>query len=506
MMVMKKKLLIMIAMIASLQSCDNGFEDINTNPDASTKVVPEYVFSKSQYDAARNILLGAAGTMQYTTSFNEVAGFGSKYIFLQGTAPYVVFNNAYPNEINEIGEVIRAVSADPNSINKLAAARIWKVYCFHRVTDLYGDIPYSDSGLGYTKALYKPRYDAQSEIYKDMLKELDEAVLSFAADKPTFGAADLLYGGNIDQWKRFAYSLMLRLGMRLTKVDAALAETWVKKAIAGGVIRLDADIARIKYVTGGQDINKNPLALVMLANDYKPANGSSNPEGGKFQKTFIDYLKNTNDPRLGVLSVVYVAGKADTTASIQKGMPANFINKPADFVTYSEPNQKTLLKEDAPILLVTSAETNLLLAEASLRNWYNAETPEALFELGTRAGLRQWALVGADGVISDAKINAYVAAHPFNSGGTFDEKMEQIHTQFWVALFPDAQEVFSNWRRTGYPVLVPNVVPGNSTGGVIFRRMLYPPTEENLNSEEYQEAIGRQGANSFLTRVWWDKA
>lgn len=88
---------------------------------------------------------------------------------------------------------------------------------------------------------------------------------------------------------------------------------------------------------------------------------------------------------------------------------------------------------------------------------------------------------------------------------TFNEKREHIHTQYWVALFPNAQEVFSNWRRTGYPVLTPNVVPGNSTGRVIFRRMLYPPTEENLNAQEYQNAIGRQGANTFLTRVWWDK-
>src|SRR5262245_50131313 len=116
----------------TLQSCDNGFEDLNTNPDASPKVVPEYMFSKAQYDGAGDMLMGTLGAMQYTTSFNEVGGFGSKYIFLQGSAPYQVFNNAYPKEINEIGEVIRAVSDNPDNVNKLAAARIWRVYCFHR--------------------------------------------------------------------------------------------------------------------------------------------------------------------------------------------------------------------------------------------------------------------------------------------------------------------------------------------------------------------------------------
>ena len=489
----------------TLQSCDHGFENLNTNPNASSKIVPEYVFSKAQYDGTRNILGGAAGTMQYTTSFNEVAGFGSKYIFLQGSAPYAVFNGAFPNEINEINEVIRAVGIDPNNINKTSAARIWRVYCFHRITDLYGDIPYLDAGLGYVQGLYKPKYDAQADIYNHMLNELEQAAAAFDATKPTFASADLIYGGNVDKWKKFAYSLMLRLGMRLSKVDIASAETWAKKAIAGGVITEDSDIAMIKYTAAGQDINKNPLAFSWLNSDYLQANGSSNPEGGKFQKTFIDFLKNNNDPRLGVISVVYVGGKADTTAAIQKGMPANFINKPADFVTYSEPNQKTILRLDAPMFMVTSAEMYFLLAEANIRGWYAGQTAATTFQKGIRAALKQWAQYGADGVISDAKINTYIASHAFNIGGTFDQQMDQIYTQFWVGVFPDSQEAFSTWRRVNFPALIPNVVPGNSTGGQIFRRMLYPPTEENLNNDEYQKAIARQGANNFLTRIWWDK-
>jgi hypothetical protein len=494
-----------LSFVLAMAACDNNFEALNTNPDASGKIVPGYVFSKAQYDAVKNIFAGAAGTMQYTTSFNEVAGFGSKYIFLQGSAPYTVFNTAFPGEINEIGEVIRAVSADPNNVNKLAAARIWRVYSFHRVTDLYGDVPYTDAGLGYVENLYRPRYDSQEEIYKDMLKELDEAAQALDNTRPTFEAADLVYAGNVAKWRKFAYSIMLRLAMRLTKADVALAETWVKKAIAGGVITQDDEIAMMKYTASGQDINKNPLALSLLNSDYILANGSSNPEGGKYQKTFIDYLRANNDPRLGVLSVVYVNGKADTSAVVQKGMPANFINKPADFVTYSEPNQNTILRLDAPMLLLTNAEVDFLLAEAALRGWYTGETAAALYENGTRAGLRQWALYGSAGAISQNKINAYVSGHVLNTGGTLEQQLEQVYTQYWVALYPNAQEVFSNWRRTGYPVLVPNVVPGNSTGGQLFRRMLYPPTEENLNNDEYQKAIARQGTNTFLTRIWWDK-
>jgi hypothetical protein len=501
--------LLIISFAVSLQSCDKGFQDLNTNPDASSKINPEYVFSKAQLDAASNQAYGTPGTMQYTGSFNEVAGFGSKYIFLQGDVAYQVFTNGYINSINEIGEVVRAVKDNPDYINKLAAARIWRVYSFHLITDLYGDIPYSEAGLGYTNAIYKPKYDPQSDIYADMLKELDEAAASFDDSKATFGSADLIYNGNTIQWKKLAYSMMLRLGMRLTKVDPVLAESWVRKAIAGGVITEDADIAAIKSYSNGQTINRNPIANSWFGQDYISANGRDNGEGGKYQKTFIDYLKANNDPRLGVVSVVWVPNgtgyKADTSFAIQQGMPANFINKPVNFGDYSEPNPKTLLLYESPLLLVSSAEVNLLLAEAAIRGWYTGASATDLFAKGTIAGLNQWALFGNAGVIPADRIASYMGAHAFNASATFDQQMEQIHTQLWVAIFPNTMEAFSNWKRTGYPVLIPNVVPGNVTGGQIFRRYIYPPSEQNLNNDQLQIAIARQGPDTFITRVWWDK-
>src|SRR6185312_12640454 len=100
--------------------------------------------------------------------------------------------------------------------------------------------------------------------YSDMLSELDAAAQSLDASKTTYGSSDLIYGGNAAQWKKFAYSLMLRLGMRMTKVDATSAQSWVTKAIAGGVITAYADIAKVSYEGSGQDINKNPIALQML--------------------------------------------------------------------------------------------------------------------------------------------------------------------------------------------------------------------------------------------------
>ncbi|SEA64524.1 SusD/RagB family nutrient-binding outer membrane lipoprotein [Pedobacter hartonius] len=495
-----------ILSLVILSSCQKGFGDLNTNPNASPVVNPAFTFTKAQLDGAANALILLQGTMQYTTSYNDVAGFGAKYVLSQSSASYAAFTNAYPKEVNEIISVINTIKDDPAQTNLLAASRIWKAYIISRLTDLYGDIPYTQAGKGYTDAIYKPVYDTQQSIYADLLKELDESAASFDASKATFGQADLIYNGNNTQWKRFACSLMLRLAMRMTKADPANAATWAKKAIAGGVILDNADIAKVNgYVSAGQDINKNPLALNMLNSDYIRADGTSNTEGGKFQDVFINSLKANKDPRLGVLAVVYVNGKADTSAAVQKGMSAMLGAKPADFITYSEPNHHTILQLNSPYLLLTNAETNFLLAEAALRGWYNGSAASVLYENGIRASMQQWALFGPAGTITVNQIDTYIKYHKLITSATMAAQMEQIYNEFWVGVYPNSQEVFATYRRTGFPALVPNNYVGNATGGKIFRRMEYPLTEQNLNGENYKAAVARQGADDFLTRIWWDK-
>ncbi|MCR8556610.1 SusD/RagB family nutrient-binding outer membrane lipoprotein [Mucilaginibacter sp. BJC16-A38] len=498
--------LLIIFGIITIQSCTKNFEKFNTDPNSSPKPVPGYIFTKAEYDGVSSMMNLLLGTMQYTTSFNDVAGFGSKYILAQSQQSAAEFSSAYPNQINELVEVLKAVGTDASQSNLIAEARIWRVYCFSRLTDLYGDIPYSQAGQGYNGAIYKPVYDPQKDIYADMLKELDQSATSLDAGKSaTFGDADLIYSGNPGKWKKFAYSLMLRLAMRMTKVDIAGAQTWATKAITGGVILDDADIAKVPYVGSGQDININPLANDLWNSDYIAQDGFTNTEGGKYQDVFISHLKTNKDPRLGVISIVYVNKVADTSFAIQKGMSAGLNTKPADFATYSEPNPKTLLLLSSPRLVFTAAESYFLLAEAASRGWYNGLTASAAYESGISASMRQWALIGgATGTITDNQINTYIAHHKFVAG-TLDQNMEQIYTEFWVGLFPDAEETFATYRRTGYPALVPNNYVGNATGGKIFRRMLYPISEQNLNAASYAAAISRQGPDDFLTRIWWDK-
>ena len=501
-----------------IMSCSDltDLAELNKNPNAFEEVVPEYLFTNSQMvGVAYNFTNGSDGqhyilaqAMQHFATHSEVRGTGDKY-FNESMARnhWAVYNTALAD--NE--RVIRTVRDDPESVNKLSAARIWKVYLFHIVTDIHGDVPYHEA-LQVMEGNLRPKYDRQEEIYLDMLNELEQASAAFNPALPTFGNSDLFYRGNIDQWKKLAHSLMLRLGMRLTEVRPEIAETWVKKAIQGGVILEDADIAKVEYVDGQIEHSRNPKASVLLVQDYQnPQANTSNTQGGKYAETFINHLKSTGDPRLNVISVVWVDAPDgngyvyDTATVIQKGMKNGaFFGEPDDFPTYSEPHPNTVLNYASPVLTMTNSEVYLLLAEAGIRGWYSGSVQDA-YENAVRAGMRHWALFGEEGFIPNNKIEAYLVENPFKTSGSFEEKLEQISTQKWVSLMLDNYEIFANWRRTGYPALIPTNYPGNITGGTIPRRLIIPDSELTLNEENFLEAYNRQGVGNLLTSiVWWD--
>ncbi|RBL89541.1 SusD/RagB family nutrient-binding outer membrane lipoprotein [Chitinophaga flava] len=508
------KFILILGAVLGLSSCDKGFEALNVNPNASEKPNVDLLFTQSLLKG--NLPLDRAyfftsylhcGTyIQHFAIAKEVAGSGAgdKYAVNDFYQSFY-YRNVYTNTVTTLTEIIEAAKG-PENVNKLSVARIWKALIMQRITDLYGDVPYSDANRG-KYDLFQPKYDPQEDIYAGLLKEVDEAIKAFDPSKPTYGNADLIYKGNIAQWKKFGYSLMLRLAMRTTRATSTkvVAKDWAQKAIAGGVITDAADIAVMRYSNGPQTYNNNPIAFELVNQDYTTSSkGASNQEWGKFSKTFIDFLKNNNDPRLGVVSVVWTNGVPDTTAALQKGMANGSDVKPANPASYSEPNPATILNYSSPVLVMTNAEMNFLLSEVALRGWGTGDVAQ-LYNNGVTASLRNWGLFGAAGVIAPARIDQYMAEHALNTGGTFDQQMEQIHTQFWAALLLDEQEAYANWRRTGYPVLVPVKYTGNVTNGTIPRRLPYSQTEQGINGTNYNDAVKRQGPDLLTTRMWWDK-
>lgn len=498
-----------------LSSCNKeSLTDLNKPLNSVNYPIPANLFTAALLNTPRDNYSVLAQGMQYFSTYKEVPAIGDKFYSFNGTEADF---GTYTGRLNLLYQLNNAIQA-PDLGNERAMVRVLRVYTYHQLTDVAGDIPYFDAVKGEEKML-SPKYDPQKDIYLDMFKELAEAADSLDPAKPTFGNADLFYKGDVAKWKKFSYTLMLRLAMRLTKADPALAQGWVEKAIAGGIMTSFEDIAKISYanVSGGM----NPkIQNTYLNGNYLNPQDPDNVEGGKYAATFINKLKSTNDPRLPVISVVWVkpasaaAYVADTTPAIQKGMISGSLNtKPSDFETYSEPSP-LFLNLAAPVVIMGPAEAYLLLAEAALRGWYTGATAQAAYENAVRAAMAQWALwpavVPGTNVITEAQINNYIALNPYLTNGTFEQQLQQISEQKWLSLFGDDYEVYANWRRTGYPVLAPVNYPGNVTGGQMFRRFSIPVSENLTNQANYLEALKRQGfseatGDNLLTRVWWDK-
>jgi len=507
-----------------LTSCDKGFKDMNVNPNSYNSPVIGSLFSYNIIKTAgsdddntlypNDKLSGAM--MQYFASLNPYQWTGDKYLVKPGYSDGL-FNAVFNVELKENQQILTLTKDKPDLVNQYAIARIWHVYIFHRVTDMYGNVPYFQAGQGYINGIYKPKYDLQSEIYPAMLSLLDSAAQELDPAKASFGPADYIYKGDPAQWKRFAYSLMLRLGMRLTRVDPDMAKTWVQKAIAGGVMQSNADIAKLDH-TDGTELNYYWDGAELRGGEGVPPSAKGLGYG-KMGQTFVNYLKNTHDPRLPFYITLW-PGNADpsqlptsTNPSLQKGLPngydyssiKNLIPGWTDdmLAEYSEINLNTIASNSTPSVFQSYAEIEFLLAEAALRGWGPGD-PKTHYENGVRASMQIEPLYPGGMSISDDAIDDYLTANPY-TGGTFDQQMQQIHTQFWASLFMNNIEVYANWRRTGYPVLVPVNYPGNATGGTISRRLPYPQSEASLNTENYKAAVAAQGPDLFTTRVWWDK-
>lgn len=504
--------------LCSLAACTKNFEELNTDPNSVTvnNYNPGYNLTRAEleytgnsdfsYETWRVNIIYAGMMMQQLANASWYAG--DKYIQNDAWAS-AYFDVAYRDQVKYVVDLLQITKDKPQYANMYQVGRILKVMIFHRLTDIYGDVPYSEAGLGYYNRVFTPKYDKQQDIYTDMLKELDAAATALDPAKDNPGSADLIYRGannSVQLWKKLAYSMMLRLAMRLTKADAATAKTWTEKAYAGGVMSSNADNAYILHdATGGRTtVNRNSN---ILGGEW---NATGNGEVF-LSKTFVDFLKNNNDPRLPFMAKVKATGS--TVPANQVGLPNGYDqNGGATDVShapgysgsinnFSTIRGDILLKLDGPTFLVTYAQTELLLAEAAKRGWNVGANAQTHYSNGVRAAMEQLAQYNSTAAISSAAIDAYLLAHPYVDATGFD----QINTQYWAASFLDWYEAWANWRRSGFPVLTPVNYPGNATGGQIPRRMLYPASESSANAAHFNEAIANQGPNAFTTRVWWDK-
>ncbi|WP_026464215.1 SusD/RagB family nutrient-binding outer membrane lipoprotein [Adhaeribacter aquaticus] len=499
-----------------LSSCDQGFDELNTNKVDPTTLSPSFQMNNAIINTSFQDGFGTLVHLSYTFPIVQqiITPFGSSLSggnYNQNNVDNTarIWTTYYRSVVKDIVDVVQQTKGVESNYNIYNSARIWKAYTFMMLTDAYGDIPYSEAGKGFIDNVITPKYDTQEFIYKDILKELEEASAALDAAKPT-QSTDILYGGNIARWKRFGYSLMLRAAMRLTKVDPELAKSYVTKAVAGGVMQSNADNAATRHTALYVNWLADHLGAREKANYY-------------LTEPFINYLRNKNDPRLKVIAIRYVGAKsgseqvnsrATTDPARQVGMPMGYDNVTiaetytklgvASLWDFSQVNINTILnRTTAPTFHVTFAQTQLLLAEAALRGWTTGN-PATIYANAIKANMEQFAEYGPNAVISAADIQTYVQANPLDMSSQ-EKALEQINSEYWVASFLNGSELFANFRRSGYPRLTPNPYPGKEINEAFIRRLNYPDAELVVNQANINEAIKRQGPNRLDTRVWWDK-
>jgi hypothetical protein len=500
----------LVVLMGWMSSCDKGFDQLNINPTAATALNPVFTFNNAIINTSfpGSILIFEEPIVQQMFSPNSgiIAG-GNFNIDNRGSAGVnaQLWQRYYRDNMRYLVDGLAKTKTDAARSNLYNMMRIWKAYVAMVLTDTYGDVPYTEAGLGYLGGNITPKYDTQESIYTDILKELPEAAAALDASKPT-EAGEVMYGGDIAKWKKLAYSILLRAGMRLSKVNPTLAQSTVQKAVAGGLMQSNADNAAVRNNANFQNTVGTTLNSTEAANYYLTG-------------YFVNYLKSTADPRLSSIAVRYVgaksgpeqtAARANRDPATQIGMPLGFDNGTiparaladglASFYDYSQLDRTRLGKFDAPCFLVTYAQTQLLLAEAAQRGWTTGSAAD-FYNAGVTAHMQQLATADANAAVPAAAITTYLQANPYDAA----KGLELINTQYWIASFLNGPEVFANFRRSGFPALTPNPYPGKEIKGNFINRLSYPDFEQSVNQAQRQAAVTRQGPDNLDTRVWWDK-
>lgn len=494
-------------LIFALSACDNGFDELNTNQVDPTEIDQVFILNNAIIGTSFSggPLVYDIGIVQQIISPNSGVLTGANFNQDNRNSTEAMWVDYYQSVIKHTRDMIDQLEDQPTRTNLKSMARLVQAYAFMVLTDTYGDIPYSEGGQGFTEQVVLPKYDAQQDIYPALIQEITQATAALSNSART-EPGEVLYQGDIDKWRRMGYSLLLRAGMRLSKADAGLAEQTVKAALQGGVMQSNDDNFVIRHDNNYTNGFGNTLNGTEANNYY-------------LVDSFVDFLKNSSDPRLGAIAVRYVgatsgpqqtATLASNDPAVQVGMPMGHDNNTivgvaanlglASFYDFTQADRSRVVKRNAPMYMLTHAQTQLLLAEAASRTWITGDAATFYAE-GVRAHMEQMAEYDDASAIDPADIDTWLTANPYDAANA----LEQINSQYWVASFLNSPEAWANFRRSGFPALTPNPFPGQDISGNFIRRLTYPSSEIAVNTANVNAAIARMGADDLDTRVWWDK-
>ncbi|GAB3035136.1 SusD/RagB family nutrient-binding outer membrane lipoprotein [Spirosoma pulveris] len=492
-----KPIYIAVALLIA-QGCTDDFEKINTPPTSVTTIDPGLVLSKVQRDAAFSEGFEYPNN-QFGSWVQQWAGgvliSSSRYV-QQADTDLWASHYVYLRNISQIrNQLLKGLENDPKGRTKIAIARIVEISIWQRLTDLFGDVPYSQSALGVENVNNQPVFDTQEAIYKSLITELDAAIAKLTVGDESYGNADFYYKGDVAKWKKYGNSLKLRLGMRIRYANPTLAQKTVTEAMGQPLLESNADNAVIPTYNDATNANVHPVLNHWLA---------GSPDLKYLADTFVNQLVATSDPRLPALV-------QPTVNSVKAGKPAY----KGIGVALTDALLKTIIKDDystasqttffnkayspaIPCAHMTFADVSFYKSEAALEGWgATTDQAEKFYQDGVKAAM----------AMAPYNVTAIPATYTELSfmGLTKEQKLEKIGTQKWIQLFGRSYEAFIEWRRMGYPKLTPGPNAG-STNGQIPRRSVYSTQEALLNKANYDAAVARfSSGDSYLSKVWWDK-
>lgn len=489
-----------------ITSCDKNFEEINSNPNgidpntASPRrvmaTVQIYAFGEPRFITWRgNIIYSSQFAHHYVYNFADMAWFpGTAYTNNQGWTDNVweSSNIKVAGHLNALRELL-----DPEEDKEeVAVVKIISGWFYQKMTDMYGDIPYTDVAKPRTEVAYKPTYDAQKDIYKAIIEDLGAQmdVLQGASDL-SFSTGDFLYQSNPANWVAFANTLRLRMALRSRDAFEAAGEG----AFINGVIT-DA-LANPLIDESNEAVFHRAQEGLFLSDPNELMGGHEdvwfsfeyNQARWVLSDKVVNILQDNNDPRLE-----QIAMEPDSVPGVYVGLEPNlvappkygYVSKPTGLLRGEEKN------DPVPAYIITAAESYFLQAEAALLGF--AGDAESLYQSGIKAHM---SYAGVDGADADN----FITTEPIASlSGSTDENLEKVWRQRWLALLNNGYEAWALVRRTN---LIPDQVGAqylsNITDGSVPSRLVYPTSELTLNADNVAAANGGK-PDLMTTSVWWD--
>ncbi|WP_116127423.1 SusD/RagB family nutrient-binding outer membrane lipoprotein [Lewinella sp. IMCC34183] len=471
--------------VTGLSACTDNFETLNTDPLARTEITAAELITEAEYSLVDQLLgSGFEGLGPYGLHYVQHLSQTRRTDVTRYDEAQSSFYSLYTGGLRNLQTVIDGHAAGAEgavtvSGNQAAVARILQEWAYLSMTDVWGDLPYTEALRGQDAPT--PVYDDQQTIYRGVVSSLAAAGEALN-DEPIEG--DVIYHGDPKRWRRFANSLILRAGLRVSGVNDQLSKEWVKLALKRGVITDSSGTAALVFT--GTETTTNSFTLDALY-DYNFATSEA----------LVDFLLVRDDPRLPVYAQPTWAGLVfgkEEYAGMPYGItPEEAADIPLDEVSFPGP---AFTMETAPAVLLTYSEVLFNRAEAAARGWAEGN-PGQLYRQAIKASMQQHGITD-EALIANYLAHEKVAYEPGRS-------TQLIGEQKWISLYFQGVEAWSAWRRLGYPELQP--APAAISVPTIPTRRGYPGEEFAFNNLNYLEALRRQfgGDEDPLDgRVWWD--